>query len=126
MRMVGAMFPTRISNNNENAWKYLLRVLEIIPFGSTPVVLDQLTLNIHFTPGFNPKSRYIQRGDLQKVAPQITAVEGRLLEWVEKGFIRSVRIEFARDEGEEATLDATLMSEFLPRLHNTGILSLSK
>lgn len=100
-------------------WKYLSSVLDGLPFKSSPLILDLLTLHIRFC---LLNTQLAARNALLMAIRQIADVETMLLGWVQSGALRAVRVEV---EQPLTTSDISWVESVLfPRLHITGALSL--
>ena len=114
--MEGSVLP----NANRPTLEYLIKVLSGLPFEKSPLLLNRLTLTL----GFQDLRHTAVHACLERARPWLRLVEDKLLGWVKQQKLKGVRIELAQCWREEETLDASFISEFLPRLHSAGVLSL--
>ncbi|KAF7793052.1 hypothetical protein EIP86_004157 [Pleurotus ostreatoroseus] len=104
------------------SWQYLFKVLNSLPFENTSLFLAKFLLIF----GFERGDHNNVREDLGRVHSYFKILEDRLLGWVERRVVQGVRVELVEFLGERETVDASFVSEFLPRLHAAGVLSLGQ
>lgn len=108
---------------HERTWAYLATVLHSLPFRSSPLKLRLLTLSIRFS---KTTTQVEARKYLDVVHPRIAVVEHMLLEWVERRVLREVRVDLVQPLEDATIMDIQgWMVEYLPRLHDAGVLVLA-
>ncbi|KAF7793048.1 hypothetical protein EIP86_004153 [Pleurotus ostreatoroseus] len=115
---------------DEGVWQYFSKVLDSLPLETSPHALEKLTLSLRLhNVGF--PSTILAHGPFLDTTPSSTAVETKLLGWVEKRILLGVvvRVEALQriryTDRWVAAKNADFVLDLFPRLNHAGFLSLN-